>query len=822
MKGLITETTPLNFPENAAIDLSNFELNRDGSIARRLGIAIEAAGADVDTSRAATSIRNYAITTYKWENVGNDPDTSIGVIQIGNRLWFTDLFAETQSTAMLNKDSSGVVQALDLNDENPIDISGNFPLSYAAIGGVLIIASEEMDYPVYLEFGGVAEDGSSPVSVSPIRIKVRDIWGVFDGLEVDERPPSLTPAHEYNLMNQGWPDSSSSSLSRLYNRQKARGSGSYTLGEVYPDLFTSFGFFKTVLKVKAGGKPTGRTTYIYSGGTQRQYEQIQYLSDQYGSGATSTTLMWDSAETLGYPSNSDIRSIGEGVDSNGDPNFDAARVNILGPASTTPAPRGRFIIDAFERGDSRQEMSGKDTGYLDSESGNISEVISFANRIFYSGISSNVDEAHEESPDYTGCLFFTQSIQNFGQFTKCYQEADPTDDEDNTLVATDGGFIKIAEAADIVKLVTARSSLVVFATNGVWEIKGPDGVFSATDFAINQVTNIGCASADSVIVAEDNVFYWSDGGIYVLTPDQISGNLNAQNITETTIQTFFNNIPDVGKQFCKGRFDPVNRKITWLYNDSSDYDGVSFPYKYNKELVFDTVLQAFYPRAIADSSEGRFIAAYLETESFVVVNEIQDVVVNGEPVVVNGEQVVITVPLRSRGNTVTKYLTLSPTGPNDNYQFTFAFYGNVDYLDWGETDSPAFLITGYELGGDSQRRKQVPYLTTHFNRSETGFEEVGGELESINGSSCTVTARWDFADSSTYGKWGTPFEAYRLNRNFLPTGTGDSFDYGQSVVTSKTKLRGRGRAVSIKFETAPAKDCQLIGWGMPITGGTTV
>ena len=821
MKGLITETTPLNFPENAAIDLSNFELSRDGSIARRLGIAIEATGTDIDTSRAATSIRNYAITTYKWENVGNDPDTSIGVIQIGNRLWFTDLFADTQSTAMLNKDSSGVVQALDLNDENPIDISGNFPLSYAAVGGVLVIASAEMDYPVYLEFSGVAEDGSSPVSVSPIRIKVRDIWGVFDGLEVDERPPALTPEHEYNLMNQGWPDSSSSSLSKSYTREKARGNGSYTLGEVYPDLFTSFGFFKAVAKV-GNGRYGRYASSTYEGGTRRQYEQIEYLKRTYGFGAPSTTLMWDSAETSGYPANSDIRSIGEGVNQDGDPNFDPARVNILGPASTTPAPRGRFIIDAFDRGASRQEMSGKDTGYLDSELGNISKVISFANRIFYSGISSNIDEAHEESPDYTGCLFFTQSIQNFGQFTKCYQQADPTDEEDNTLVATDGGFIKIAEAADIVKLVTARSSLVVFATNGVWEIKGPDGVFSATDFAINQVTNIGCASADSVIVAEDNVFYWSDGGIYVLTPDQISGNLNAQNITETTIQTFFNNIPDVGKQFCKGRFDPVNRKVTWLYNDSSDYDGVSFPYKYNKELVFDTVLQAFYPRAIADSSEGRFLAAYLETESFVVVNEVQDVVVNGEPVVVNGEQVVVTVPQRSRGNTVTKYLTLSPTGAGDDYQFTFAFYGDVDYLDWGETDSSAFLITGYELGGDTQRRKQVPYLTTHFNRSETGFEEVDGELESINGSSCTVTARWDFADSSTYGKWGTPFEAYRLNRNFLPTGTGDSFDYGQSVVTSKTKLRGRGRAVSIKFETAPAKDCQLIGWGMPITGGTTV
>ena len=110
----------------------------------------------------------------------------------------------------------------------------------------------------------------------------------------------------------------------------------------------------------------------------------------------------------------------------------------------------------------------------------------------------------------------------------------------------------------------------------------------------------------------------------------------------------------------------------------------------------------------------------------------------------------------------------------------------------------------------------------HFNRSESGFVEVDGELEAVNPSSCSITSRWDFANSSASGKWGRPFEAYRLPRNFIPQDVDDEFDYGYEVISSKTKLRGRGKSVSLKFETAPAKDCQIIGWGMPINGVTTV
>jgi hypothetical protein len=806
--GLITETTPLTFPPNASKELNNFELNRDGSIQRRLGMIEEPVGRRLDTLRDANASANHAITSYKWNNVDNDPVLTLGVVQIGNALWFTDLSAETLSTAMLNKDEFGIAQPL-LLDTNvlPDVISGNEPLSFTSLGGVLIIASSEMDHPLYIEYTQETPGfGDRVLRADTISIQVRDLWGPEDGIPVDERPPFLEDDHKYNLQNQGWiAASGNSGVARVYQRQ-AR---SISLQELYPKNYRNGQLY--LRSAERGFK-----------GVLRRIKEIQQIEKRHGLPiGDGTRIVFSSLFALGYPSNSDIRYTGNSTNSDGDPTFRQSLLNLAGP-STTPAPRGRYIIDAFKRGQSRIDQTNITDLPIDEELSNISVVATYANRLFYTGVESKITDPDDRSPDYTGCLFFSKSVENFSDFEKCYQSADPTEEDPLGLLATDGGFLKIAEASQIVKLVVSRASLVVIAKNGIWEITGPDGVFQADDYSISQVTNIGCESPESVIVAEDVVYYWSEGGIYALVSDDISGKLNAQNISERTIQTFFNAIPTTSKNAAKGRFDAVNRKITWMYNDSDDYNGINFKHSYNKELVLDTVLQAFYPREIGESSEGTTIAAYIEPENFVTVNEVHSVVVDGEQVVVNGEDVVITIPTKGRKAGVTKYLMMTPSADSGNYEFSFGLYGGLDFKDWGEIDSPAYLTTGAELGGDTQRDKQVPYLTMHFNRSESGFVEVDGGLEAVNPSSCAITSRWDFSDSSSSGKWGRPFEGYRLPRNFIPQDVDDEFDYGYEVITSKTKVRGRGKSVSLRFETAPAKDCQIIGWGMPINGVTTV
>ena len=69
--------------------------------------------------------------------------------------------------------------------------------------------------------------------------------------------------------------------------------------------------------------------------------------------------------------------------------------------------KGSFVIDAFNRGTSRASKSGVSSGLpLDKETGAFSTVASYAQRLFYSGITSKITSPDAKSPSYTSYLFF--------------------------------------------------------------------------------------------------------------------------------------------------------------------------------------------------------------------------------------------------------------------------------------------------------------------------------------------------------------------------------------------------------------------------------
>jgi len=749
-RGLITEATALTFPENAAIDIDNFVLNRDGSIRRRRGLDYEAGNVQVDSTTSISILDGNAISAFTWKNADNRANVSIGVIQLGSKIWLVDLFASAQSAAVLN--SGNPIQAT-----NGVgSISGNTEMQFASINGQLVVASEELDQPIKISY----DSSTDTATATPLNIQIRDIWGIDDDLDLGERPELLSLEHEYNLYNQGWP-----------------------------------------------------------------IENVNIAIDADGDESKIRNALNETFRVLGvYPANSDI--IGQYRMQIAD---DTEAVDSFNPRKmrnytidNSPAPKGKYILDLFNRGAGRGAGSGLTGLPVDQDSGRLSVLASFANRVFYTGVRSSVTGGDDNSPDYSGTLFFTQTVETDDQLNRCYQVADPTSEFDSDLVATDGGVIKITGAGTILKLVAFNTHLLVFADNGVWSISGPDGVFKADDFSIRQISTVGCLNSSSVVVVETNVLFWGEGGIYAVATGEVTGEPSLANISETTIQSLYSDISGVAKLYAKGIFDSSNRTVRWLYNDDSTFTGTTKRYSYNKELVFDVTLQAFYLNTFADASTDSFVAAMFNVEDFLTVDLEQQVVVNGELVVVNGEEVVVTEKVRTQGSSTTKYLVLTPNTDTDNYDFSFAFYNNTYFLDWGETDQGSSLITGYELGGDTQRDKQVLYITTHFNRTETGFEDVDGELEALLPSSCKVQSRWDFSDSSVSNKWGREFQAYRLKRNYVPEDAADSFDYGYSVITTKTKLRGRGRAVSLRFASEAEKDCQLLGWAMIITGGQNV
>ena len=758
VKGLITEASPLVYPENSAVSVDNFLLNRDGSIQRRLGMDYEPTYALKSSGLPASAFNTSAVTFNIWNNVDNKPTLKFGVVQIGAYLWFVDMFKEVLSTNFKNSGNSLETGGI-----------GDHRVNITSINGYLIVTSPEFK-PFYLKY----DEATDVVSKQEIAFSIRDLFGIDDGLAVNDRPTNLTDDHKYNLLNQGWG-------------------------------LTEINAFKASQGV--------------------------------------------------YPSNSDIQSLGKDADDVFDPTL-----MIKQDFGNSPAPKGRTIINAFSRGSSRQQQADvfivannpaaefgfnytfeDDTNYFisldasnfatlleDLEESRISVSAAYSGRVFYSGVQSVVTNPDPKSPDYTGFIFFTKLISSVKDLGECYQEADPTSEQISDLIASDGGFIQIPDAANIFKLVPTDRSLLVLAENGVWEITGDtDSGFSALGYQVNKVGSIGALSPTSIVEVEGTVVFFAEGGIYTLAYDQQSGYLRPQNISASTIQTFYSAIPSVARKFAKGSFDPETRRISWMYSDDAGYTGVTDKYNYNRELIFDTLLQAFYTNTIDRISldvESPKLAGFVVTPQFVVGDYADPVIVNGVDVEANAVEVTVTQDVFNRATSFTKYLTIVPN-TTGNLQFTFSSYRNGSFTDWFTYDGTgqnyvSDLVTGFEIAGDASKWKQSPYVSFHFNRTETGFEDDGsGGLVATNPSGCFVTTYWDFADHVNSGKIQPAFQAYRLLRNYIPTGVGDTFNYGQSVIVTKNKIRGKGKALSMQITSEDGKDMDLLGWSVPLIMG---
>ena len=191
-KGLITQSTGLNFPENAATDTDNCEYTLIGEVLRREGIDFE-----TNFGTNLVSKTNKAINTYKWNNAGGDGSSQLAVTQIGQFLYFYNVSASTVSVPLSAQNIGSIV------DCNVFTVIGNTFDSTTACeftdgNGYLFVLHPSCD-PFYCTYANGA------VTSSIISIQMRDFAGIAEiGVADNLRPSSLTPSHQYNLQNQGW------------------------------------------------------------------------------------------------------------------------------------------------------------------------------------------------------------------------------------------------------------------------------------------------------------------------------------------------------------------------------------------------------------------------------------------------------------------------------------------------------------------------------------------------------------------------------------------------------------------------------------------
>jgi len=454
---------------------------------------------------------------------------------------------------------------------------------------------------------------------------------------------------------------------------------------------------------------------------------------------------------------------------------------------------GRYTYDLYSI-DRQTAASLSDSSLNYTETSRFKTVASFAGRVWYAGMEN----------DNTSKVYFSQVIDDISDIGELLQVNDPTNEYFSDLLDNDGGFVQIPDAYNIKKLHVLGTSLIVFAENGVWSIKGVDNVFRATGYAINKISDAGLAYDGSFVAQEGSrPYWWSSIGIYTLELSVEQNSLKAVNISLTTIQTLFDNIDPSKRAQVASAYDGFNNRVAWFYPD----DDESVDYKMSKILWFDEILKAFYPWEISESSTSIYAVKPFFLEGAASADVTFNVVDANEDQVIDGSSDTVVVTRTGRNFLSSSLVVLVRTDVATD-RVTFAKFTNIEFVDWGAADYSSYAEGGYDFLGDLTMKKSTMYITVLCKITEdTVVSDGAGGFEYTRPSSCKISTFWDYATTASQ----TAQEAYRLKNLATPTEAGP-FVYPRTVTTSRLRLRGRGRSLRVRFESTSGYDFHLLGY----------
>lgn len=755
--GILTEANPINYPAGYSLDEENFILKRNGTRERRKGLKLDTTAADLGAKALTLKTDAGSDTTeyvdcFLWENPSLNTENS--TYSMG---FVFDLIDESDTT--IDLDEAAII-TYDLTD--PTDVTNTYLAGTDLDVGVYTASSiykkqllvtgrtygNIFGFSVAPQNDFYKYDGTTTLNeIASSTLKVRDFSILGDAVSSSNpfsRPTSISLGHMYDMANAGWLDADITTV--------------YTALSAFPSVSDNPIFAKD--KGSAVSSTYVQNTLVGYKYAPRGKSIINLLSDPFLIRAGFIN------QTLGYD----------------------------------------IVIDSTYQGVTVDETDLMDTNEYDNASGATVDIVPFGGRMFY------LSQALKYSAYGSAVVSFSQLDDSGLKFGHCFQINDPTSEDINTPLDTDGGAVDLSSIGEPLRISAGRSRLLVFGTEAVYELYSSSDVFKPVDIGIREVsksvlsnysdykkdstaiTGLGVRrpTAASIVSYKDSFFYWSSNGIINLTYNKDAREFDQNNLTDSSIQTLYNGIPDNCKAAAKGAFSEEDTAIIWCYSDDT-----TKPKKFNKALVYDLVLNA-WTKFNFYTDDSCYILDLKAIPSFINSSNTADFL----------GQIVFVVETPDKG-------------------VTTAYFGNDTFEDFsGSTNSgerQAFLQTGYLNANDSAVQKQSNYITTSFLRTEDGFTDDGsGNLTPTNESSCKIKAYWDFADDDVSGKINDEFEAYRYTRLYIPADASDPFNYGQSVLTTKNRLTGRGRALSLRFETSAGKDCKLLGWNLGFGGNSKV
>lgn len=460
----------------------------------------------------------------------------------------------------------------------------------------------------------------------------------------------------------------------------------------------------------------------------------------------------------------------------------------------TRAPRGHFILEAFNK--NRGAVSGLYSIPTEADPDRPTCVEFFSGRVIW---------AHKSD------IYVSPVLEDGSRAGQCFQEADPTAEEISDLIATDGLHVPLPHSQEIVALQEMGNGVMIFSVNGIWFLAAGSQGFSATDYSLYKVNDIGTNSPRSVVRAENQIFWMSETGVHGLSQamgqfGEIAGQFEQSNLSDPTIQSFFNEIDPDARDNAKGEYDPASKKIVWLYKNNGGIKGV-----YENLLWFDLNLQAFIPWSVPAINLSQTVEGFGQiTATFSIVSVFRS------PYFAEGTE-------DSSFFEFPAYIKYYESASANGSYVTLGNFTDTNYVDWADNKLltqidtkqtyESYLITGYETLQDGLRIKQAPIVGVFFKRSEsTVTKSAAGEYIADNPSSCFFQARWDWANTDN-GNWSREVQAYRPKINILENPENPTTNAEFDVVYSRNKVRGSGRAVQFKFsESQEGYGFELLGW----------
>ena len=817
--GLNTELNELNFQDGFTIDEANYELLVDGSRRRRKGLAAESGAGTAKT--IDTLGAGYANQTYLWENAGGDPDKRFMVFRTGDYLYFATA-DETVSDDWYSGAGSFVNLSTYRTDDGTDALCQKGSVSFSQGRGHLFVSGQYIK-PFYVKYAPATDTFSTEL----IQVRIRDYTTIDDGTQVNNEPTgTITADHRYNLRNRGWPEDRMDAYLADQSKHPSRNSIWYK-----------------------GYKRTSDTT-VGAGAVNpddgtKSWDSAKLDAEAFGSSeAPRGSLFLDVFDTTTGYGNEDPGDIftisAQTYDHTGPPAYTHTLTvtghGLAGPAGTTHEVvisgnsftwnmnEGGDIVPAFGSLDGTRTVTYVDAntltvvqllanyeaasfsltngGTMDTggsvlarstgtDHGDSFKALAFHDgRVFYAGMLNS------EFNDY---IMFSQIADTAEKYSKCYQEADPTDENFNALTPADGGYMVIPGMGGVLAMASIRNSLIVLAKSGVWEVSGGQrGVFTADGYSVRKLSASGASSPYGFVALEDNLLYCGPGGIFAIGPNQYTGILEVISASDSTVQTLWNQVTDAEQQRVQMVYDNALKRVYMMWGPNGTSIGI------DTMLIYDARAQAWFKYTFDTPTDNVLLTG------FALANA-------------------------------------DDTSDNKKMKFIYevttttvqvADFDQTGFDDWDGTNGPLpYLVFGEDNVGDHQSRRQAPVVTVYSKRTETKWTASGGGYTPDNPSSTLLTGFWDWSDAvqwtttakadqepwdgtaatttpSVSGKISKQQETYRNVRNYVPYGDATSEVTGYPVVVTRNKIRGRGRALRLRFDGATDKDSHILGYTM--------